>query len=75
MREANNDSQSSWNTLENPEWLLVELESDLLIRQVQAEITMEMLEPRSKQNSVMQLNMGEGKSSVSYHVLKTETGY
>ena len=64
-REANNDGQSGWDPLENPDWLLVELESNLLIRPVQAEIAKEMLEPRSKQNSVMQLNMGEGKSSVS----------
>ena len=67
-REASNDGQSGWDALENPDWLLVELESNLLIRQVQAEIAMEMLEPKSKQNSVMQLNMGEGKSSVSYRV-------
>ena len=67
-REASNDGQSGWDALENPDWLLVELESNLLIRQVQAEIAMEMLEPRSKQNSVMQLNMGEGKSSVSHRV-------
>jgi len=66
--EANNDGQSGWDSLENPDWLLVELESNLLIRQAQAEIAREMLEPRSKQNSVMQLNMGEGKSSVSDQV-------
>jgi hypothetical protein len=67
-REAHNEGQSGWVPLENPDWLLVELESNLLIRQVQAEVAMEMLQPRSKQNSVMQLNMGEGKSSVSYQV-------
>jgi len=64
-REANNDGRSGWNPLENPDWLLVELESNLLIRPVQAEIAMEMLQPNSNQNCVMQLNMGEGKSSVS----------
>ena len=64
-KEANNDGQSGWDPLENPDWLLVELESNLLIRPVQAEIAMEMLQPKSNQNSVMQLNMGEGKSSVS----------
>ena len=64
-REVNNDGQSGWDSLENPDWLLVELESNLLIRQVQAEIATEMLEPGSQQNCVMQLNMGEGKSSVS----------
>ena len=67
-REANNDGQSGWDSLDNPDWPLVELESNLLIRPVQAEIAKEMLEPRSKENSVMQLNMGEGKSSVSNQV-------
>ena len=67
-REANNDGQNGWDPLENPDWLLVELESNLLIRQVQAEIATEMLEPGLQQNCVMQLNMGEGKSSVSYGV-------
>jgi hypothetical protein len=70
-REASNDGQSGWDPLENPDWLLVELESNLLIRQVQAEIATEMLQPRSGQNSVMQLNMGEGKSSVSYQIADT----
>jgi hypothetical protein len=65
-REASNDGQCGWDPLENPDWLLVELESNLLIRQVQAEIATEMFQPRSGKNSVMQLNMGEGKSSVSY---------
>ena len=64
-REANNDGRSGWDPLENPDWLLVELESNLRIRPVQAEIAMEMLQPKSSQNCVMQLNMGEGKSSVS----------
>jgi hypothetical protein len=64
QRDVNNDGQNGWDPLENPDWLLVELESNLLIRQVQAEIATEMLRPRSGKNSVMQLNMGEGKSSV-----------
>jgi len=67
-REVNNDGKSDWDPMENPDWLLVELESNLLIRQVQAEIATEMLEPGSKKNTVMQLNMGEGKSSVSHRV-------
>ena len=68
-KEVHNDGKSGWNPLENPDWLLVELESNLLIRQVQAEIAMEMLQPSSGKNSVMQLNMGEGKSSVSIVLL------
>jgi hypothetical protein len=71
QREVNNDGQNGWDPLENPDWLLVELESNLLIRQVQAEIATEMLRPRSGKNSVMQLNMGEGKSSVRRRAVYT----
>src|SRR5690606_708337 len=43
---------------------LLEIESNLMIRSAQADIAKEMLNPTSGKNSVMQLNMGEGKSSV-----------
>ncbi|KAL1666071.1 hypothetical protein GGF50DRAFT_99825 [Schizophyllum commune] len=46
---------------ENPDWLLVQLDSNVTIRAVQAEIARCMM---SVQNRVMQLNMGEGKSSI-----------
>ena len=41
-----------------------QLEGDFLIRRAQAMIAMEMISPPSGENSVMQVNMGEGKSSV-----------
>jgi Protein of unknown function (DUF3638) len=54
-----------WDPSKHPDWLLVEIEADLSIRPTQAAIAKEMLKPKSGLNSVMQLNMGEGKSSVS----------
>ncbi|AEO68380.1 uncharacterized protein THITE_2145549 [Thermothielavioides terrestris NRRL 8126] len=47
-----------------PESLLLELEQGILIRPVQQSIAAKMREPPGGHNSVMQLNMGEGKSSV-----------
>ncbi|KAK0630434.1 hypothetical protein B0T17DRAFT_589950 [Bombardia bombarda] len=44
--------------------LVLEVEQGILIRQVQHRIAGEMMHPPEGQNSVMQLNMGEGKSSV-----------
>ena len=41
-----------------------QLEGDFFIRRTQANIAMEMISPASGENSVMQVNMGEGKSSV-----------
>ncbi|KAK6500898.1 hypothetical protein TWF506_003658 [Arthrobotrys conoides] len=53
-----------WDPMDMPEWLLLELENNFCMRDVQAEIAKEMISPRSGSSSVMQLNMGEGKSSV-----------
>ncbi|KAF8420356.1 hypothetical protein EV426DRAFT_675169 [Tirmania nivea] len=64
MKEWVNRGRKGWDPSRYPEWLLFEIENNLLIRQVQAEIAFEMLEPHSGCNTVMQLNMGEGKSSV-----------
>jgi len=63
-RELTNTGRIGWDPMENMDWLLVELESNLLIRSIQAKIAAEMLRPATGCNSVMQLNMGEGKSSV-----------
>jgi Protein of unknown function (DUF3638) len=65
LREKANNGGQGWNTVEYPDWLLIQLDADLLIRPVQASIAQEMMYPRSQQNTTMQLNMGEGKSSVS----------
>lgn len=51
-------------SLEYPEWLLMECENDFLIRKVQQQTAMTMMAPPNRDNTVMQLNMGEGKSSV-----------
>ncbi|KAI5990021.1 hypothetical protein EDC04DRAFT_2989701 [Pisolithus marmoratus] len=46
-------------------WLLsIQLDGDFLVRRVQADIALEMIAPHSGKNTVLQLNMGEGKSSV-----------
>ncbi|KAF8537441.1 hypothetical protein BDD12DRAFT_887667 [Trichophaea hybrida] len=54
----------SWDPMEQPDWLLLELENNLLIRSIQADLANQMISPESGQSSVFQLNMGEGKSSV-----------
>ena len=56
-----------WDPAEFPQWVLFEIENDLLIRPTQATIAKAMINPRdfgARHNAVMQLNMGEGKSSV-----------
>ncbi|KAL8968995.1 MAG: hypothetical protein Q9197_004578 [Variospora fuerteventurae] len=64
FRELENPGRQGWNAYERPNWLLIEIENDLLVRPVQARVALEMIEPSSCANTLMQLNMGEGKSSV-----------
>ncbi|KAF2461227.1 hypothetical protein BDY21DRAFT_296292 [Lineolata rhizophorae] len=47
-----------------PDRLLFELENDLTIRPVQHEIVHEMMQPSNNRNTVLQLDMGQGKTSV-----------
>lgn len=53
-----------WDPLEFPEGLLLEIEQEIMIRPVQNKIATAMRSPPGMENSVMQLNMGEGKSTV-----------
>ncbi|KAI1307733.1 hypothetical protein F5Y03DRAFT_114674 [Xylaria venustula] len=72
IREVNNMGHEQWDPNENPEWLLLEVESSIMIRHVQEQIASEMMHPSSNCNAVMQLNMGEGKSSVIVPMLATK---
>ena len=62
--ELQNVGHSNWDPLEYPESLLLEVESGITIREAQERIAAKMRSPPSGHNAVMQLNMGEGKSSV-----------
>jgi len=67
QRELSNsgDHQNpEWDPLKYPENLLLEIEQGILIRPVQNKIAAAMRSPPEMKNAVMQLNMGEGKSSV-----------
>jgi hypothetical protein len=64
VAELQNVGHEAWDPLHHPEWLILEVESGLTVRSVQHEIAEEMIHPSSECNSVMQLNMGEGKSTV-----------
>ncbi|KAL4951222.1 hypothetical protein BDW69DRAFT_42194 [Aspergillus filifer] len=61
-RELQNPGHTNWDPYDFPESLLLEIENGLLIRDVQEGIAKTMRD--HNENAVMQLNMGEGKSSV-----------
>ncbi|KAL6876310.1 hypothetical protein HDV57DRAFT_502181 [Trichoderma longibrachiatum] len=63
LREVQNPGHT-WDPYRYPEWLLLECESGIMIRHVQHQIAERMISPENNDNAVMQLNMGEGKSSV-----------
>ncbi|KAI6118454.1 hypothetical protein F5141DRAFT_1212382 [Pisolithus sp. B1] len=63
-KEMENTGCDGWEAESYADWLLTQLDGDFLIRRVQADVALEMIAPRSGQNTVLQLNMGEGKSSV-----------
>lgn len=62
--EFRNSGHQNWDPSSFPESLLLEAESGIMIREVQEEIARQMRSPPNGLNSVMQLNMGEGKSTV-----------
>ncbi|PYI28973.1 hypothetical protein BP00DRAFT_438002 [Aspergillus indologenus CBS 114.80] len=62
--EAEVSPCSNWDPVAQPEWLLFELENNITIRGQQADIAQCLIKPDSPGNAVMQLNMGEGKTTV-----------
>ncbi|KAJ5527297.1 hypothetical protein N7513_011456 [Penicillium frequentans] len=64
LKELQNPGHTNWHPIEFPETLLLEIENGILIRGIQEQIAATMRHSPSGKNAVMQLNMGEGKSSV-----------
>lgn len=59
--EYSNVGHSNWSPEEYPDWLLLEIESDMMIRPVQIDVALATISPESGSNSVLQMNMGQGK--------------
>ncbi|KAK1255540.1 hypothetical protein MKX08_009535 [Trichoderma sp. CBMAI-0020] len=64
MKELLNVGHRNWQPLDYPKSLLLEIESDILIRENQESVAANMRTPPDGKNVTMQLNMGEGKSSI-----------
>ncbi len=59
--EIANPGHENWDPLQFPDWLLLEIDSDIMIRAEQVDVAHAIIAPRSKENTVLQLNMGKGK--------------
>ncbi|PQE25690.1 p-loop containing nucleoside triphosphate hydrolase protein [Rutstroemia sp. NJR-2017a BBW] len=62
--EQNNMGHETWDPFEDTEWLLLEIDSNILIRPGQIEVARATIAPASRTSSLLQLNMGQGKTSV-----------
>ncbi|KAH0439221.1 hypothetical protein CcaCcLH18_03016 [Colletotrichum camelliae] len=62
--EMRNSGHANWDPLVYPDTLLLEIDSGIMVREVQQDIADKMRHPPTGRNAVLQLNMGEGKSSV-----------
>lgn len=58
-----NGGHSNWSPVTYPDWLLLEIDGDILIREEQVQVALATVSPQSNQNSVLQLLMGKGKTS------------
>ncbi|KAK4201015.1 hypothetical protein QBC40DRAFT_64262 [Triangularia verruculosa] len=61
--EEANTGHQNWDPAQHPDWLLLEIEANLLIRPGQIDVARATISPESGSNSVLQMNMGEGKTS------------
>ncbi|KAF2683160.1 hypothetical protein K458DRAFT_305959 [Lentithecium fluviatile CBS 122367] len=61
--ERANRGHLNWRPLEYVDWLLLEIDSNMMLREEQVEVAFTTISPSSGQNSVVQLLMGKGKTS------------
>ncbi|KAI1493235.1 hypothetical protein F5X96DRAFT_622924 [Biscogniauxia mediterranea] len=61
--ELLNLGHENWEPMLRPDWLLLEIDSNFLIRAEQVEVANAIIKPASGGNSVLQMNMGKGKTS------------
>ncbi|EED24515.1 conserved hypothetical protein [Talaromyces stipitatus ATCC 10500] len=62
--EQENSGYVNWAPDDCTDWLLLEIDANIHIREDQVTVALEMISPSSGSNSVLQMNMGQGKTSV-----------
>lgn len=64
IQELHSAGQEGWSAVDHPDWMLIKTEQNLTIRPHQALLAMEMCSPAPGNNSVYQVKMGDGKTSL-----------
>jgi len=59
MEEMQNEGHTNWDPYKYPDWLLLELDANIMIREEQVLVAQAMIDPGSGKNSVLQMNMGK----------------
>jgi len=63
LDEIENIGHTNWLPNDHADWLLLEVESDIMLRPEQVDVALATISPESGENSVLQLLMGKGKTS------------
>ncbi|KAL1792497.1 hypothetical protein ACET3X_009004 [Alternaria dauci] len=58
-----NKGHGNWSPMTFPDWLLLEIDGDILLRDEQVQVALATVSPQTNENSVLQLLMGKGKTS------------
>ncbi|ORX33848.1 hypothetical protein BD324DRAFT_205608 [Kockovaella imperatae] len=62
--EITHAGHENWDPMQHQDWLSIELDCNILIRPTQVDVARAIISPRSGRNSLLQMNMGQGKTSV-----------
>ena len=62
--ESKGSSHRRWQARDHPDWLLLEIDFNVCIRPDQHEVALAMSSPSSSGSFCLQMNMGQGKSSI-----------
>ncbi|KIM46712.1 hypothetical protein M413DRAFT_23079 [Hebeloma cylindrosporum] len=63
-KELDSASFNRRDAVRIPDWLLIQIQSNFITRTIQYDVAREMIDPSSNASTILQLNMGEGKSHV-----------
>jgi hypothetical protein len=71
QEELANVGHRNWSPFDFPDWLLLEIDSNILIREEQIDVANAIITPKSQSNTVLQLNMGKGIKQLCKQVTST----
>ncbi|KIM42919.1 hypothetical protein M413DRAFT_409020 [Hebeloma cylindrosporum] len=71
FKELDNASFNRQDARQIPDWLLIQIQGNFMTRAIQYDVAKEMITPSSNNSTILQLNMGEGKSHVIVPLVAT----